>query len=82
MLKIDPSRAIGAYAAVMTTLAAYVGLGAATAAPTRFDTIDVKRINVREDDGTLRMIIAGRDHIGGIVIGDREYPHPNRTEPA
>ena len=80
MLKIDPSRAIGAYAAVMTALAAYAALGAATAVPTRFDTIDVRRINVREDDGTLRMIIAGRDHIGGIVIGDREYPHPNRTE--
>ena len=80
MLKIDPSRAIGAYAAVMTAVAAYFALGAAPVAPTRFDTIDVRRINVREDDGTLRMIIAGRDHIGGIVIGDREYPHPNRTE--
>ena len=80
MFKIDPSRAIGAYAAVMTAIAAYVVLGAATAAPARFNTIDVRRINVREDDGTLRMIIAGRDHIGGIVIGDREYPHPNRTE--
>ena len=80
MFKIDPSRAIGAYAAMMTSVVAYMILGAATAAPARFETIDVKRINVREDDGTLRMIIAGRDHIGGIVIGDREYPHPNRTE--
>lgn len=80
MIKIDPSRAIGAYAAVMTIVAAYVVLGGATAAPARFDTIDVKRINVREDDDTLRMIIAGRDHIGGIVIGNKEYPHPNRTE--
>ena len=80
MFKIDPSRAIGAYAAVMTATAAYVVLGAATAAPAKFDTIDVKRINVREDDGTLRMIIAGRDHIGGIVVGDQEYPHPSRTE--
>ncbi|WP_010215295.1 hypothetical protein [Sphingomonas sp. PAMC 26621] len=80
MFEIDPSRAIGAYAAVMTAVAAYLVLGAATSAPTRFGTIDVRRINVREDDGTLRMIIAGRDHIGGIVIGNREYPHPNRTE--
>lgn len=80
MFKIDPSRAIGAYAAIMTAICGYVVLGGATAAPAKFDTIDVQRINVREDDGTLRMIIAGRDHIGGIVIGDREYPHPNRTE--
>ncbi|MEG3123893.1 hypothetical protein [Sphingomonas sp. GB1N7] len=80
MFKIDPSRAIGTYAAVMTAVAAYIVLGAATAPRAKFDTIDVRRINVREDDGTLRMIIAGRDHIGGIVIGNREYPHPNRTE--
>jgi len=80
MFKIDPSRAIGAYAAVMTAIAGYVILGAATAPPAKFDTIDVRRINVREDDGTLRMIIAGRDNIGGIVIGKNEYPHPNRTE--
>jgi hypothetical protein len=26
------------------------------------------------------MIIAGRDHIGGIVVGEHEYPHPNRRE--
>jgi hypothetical protein len=80
MFKFEPSCAIGAYAAVMTAVAGYVVLSAATVAPTTFDTIDVRRINVREDDGTLRMIIAGRDHIGGIVIGNREYPHPNRRE--
>jgi hypothetical protein len=81
MPRIDPSRAIGAYAAVMTAIAAWAVTGGAAPAPqTRFGTIDVRRINVRENDGTLRMIVAGRDNIGGLVIGDKEYPHPNRRE--
>lgn len=80
-LRLDPSRAIGTYAAVMTAIAAWTLLaGVGAVPPTRFDTIDVKRINVRENDGTLRMIIAGSDHIGGLVIDGKEYPHPNRTE--
>lgn len=86
MVTIDASRAVGAYAAVMTAIALWAtlggaaGAGAAAEPQTRFDTIDVRRINVRESDGTLRMIIAGRDRIGGIVMGDRQYPHPNRHE--
>ena len=80
MVRIDASRALGTYAAVMTAVAAWACLGGTAPPSTRFDTIDVKRINVRENNGTLRMIIAGRDNIGGLIIGDREYPHPNRTE--
>jgi hypothetical protein len=81
MPKIDRSRAVGTYAAVMTGIAAWALLGGAAATNDRsFNTIDVRRINVRENDGTLRMIVAGRDNIGGMIVGDREYPHPNRTE--
>jgi len=81
MPKIDLSRALGAYAAAMTGIAAWALLGGAAASSNRsFDTIDVRRINVRENDGTLRLIVAGRDNIGGMIVGDREYPHPNRTE--
>lgn len=81
MMRIDGSRAVGGYAAVMTGIAAWAMLsGAATDSTTRFDTIDVRRINVREDDGTLRMIVAGRDNIGGIIVEGKEYPHPNRHE--
>lgn len=81
-MKIDPSKAIGAYAAVATAAALWFALSAvaAPAAPTRLGVIDVERINVRERDGTLRMVIAGSDRIGGLIIGDTEYPHPNRTE--
>lgn len=80
MRPFDPSRAIGAYAATMTAIALWACLGGAASGPTRSDTIDVHRINVRENDGTLRMIVAGRDRIGGLVIGNRHYPLPNRTE--
>ncbi|WCT73832.1 hypothetical protein PQ455_00955 [Sphingomonas naphthae] len=79
-MTLDRSAALGAYAGIVTLGLAWALLGGAGPAPTRFDTIDVKRINVREDDGTLRMVIAGRDHIGGLVIDGKEYPHPNRQE--
>lgn len=79
-MRIDPSRAIGGYAAVMTLAAAWLGLAAVAPAATKFDTIDVQRINVREPDGTLRLAIANHALIPGIVIGGKEYPHPNRPE--
>lgn len=77
--RIDASRAIGAYAAVATLALAWTVLGGA-AAPARFATIDVERINVREPDGTLRMTISGRGRFPGIIVGDKEYPHPTRRE--
>ena len=80
-MKIDASRAAGAYAAIMTAAVGWLGLAAVSPTqPRKIDVLDVERINVRERDGTLRMIISGRDRIGGLIIGDREYPHPNRTE--
>ena len=35
-------------------------MGAAANRNANFDTIDVKRINVREPDGTLRMVISDK----------------------
>lgn len=79
-MRIDPSRAIGGYAAVMTLAAAWLALAAVAPGPTKFDTIDVQRINVREPDGTLRLAIANHALIPGIIISGKEYPHPDRTE--
>jgi hypothetical protein len=79
-MELDRSKAVGAYAGVVTLGLAWLALAGVAAPPQRFGTIDVQRINVRENDGTLRLVIAGRDHIGGIRIADKEYPHPNRTE--
>jgi hypothetical protein len=79
-MRIDPSRAIGGYAAVMTLAAVWLALAAVTQAPAKFDTIDVQRINVREPDGTLRLAISNHALIPGLIYGGKEYPHPNRPE--
>lgn len=42
-----------------------------------FDEIDVKRINVREDDGTLRMIVSNSSRSPGIIMRGKERPHPS-----
>ena len=45
-----------------------------------FDEIDVHRINVREEDGTLRMVISNTESFPGMIIRGEEYPHPNRRQ--
>lgn len=78
-MRIDPSRAIGGYAAVMTLATAWLALAAVAPAATKFDTIDVQRINVREPDGTLRLAISNHALIPGLIYDGKEYPHP--TDP-
>ncbi|AXJ95227.1 MULTISPECIES: hypothetical protein [unclassified Sphingomonas] len=80
-MKIDASRAIGAYAAVTTFATLWLVLGANAGPKTAtFATIDVQRINIREPDGTLRMTIASRDRMPGIIVAGRETPHPDRPQ--
>ncbi|MGZ7080715.1 MAG: hypothetical protein ACXVJT_14985 [Thermoanaerobaculia bacterium] len=38
----------------------------------RFDQIDVQRINVREPDGTLRMVISNHAKLPGIIVRGKE----------
>src|SRR5216684_7980939 len=40
----------------------------------KFDQIDVQRINVREPDGTLRMVIADHAKLPGIIVRGKEQP--------
>ena len=62
-MKIDPTKLLMVYSAVLTvgavgmmsTGGAVAQSGGAASGKASFDTIDVKRINVREDDGTLRV---------------------------
>jgi hypothetical protein len=73
------NRLVLGYAAFATV--ALVFLGGAVAGGARratFDEIDVKRINVRENDGRLRMTISGADHAPGIIFRGKEQPHPDR----
>jgi hypothetical protein len=45
----------------------------------KFETIDVERINVREPDGTLRIVITSRERLPGAIVAGQEYTHPRRV---
>jgi hypothetical protein len=45
----------------------------------KFEQIDVQRINIVEPDGTLRMVISDKTSFPGIIIKGQEHPHPNRS---
>jgi len=71
------NRALVVYSAVASTV---LLCGAASVVSSdHFKTIDVERINVREPDGTLRMVISNRTSFPGIVVRGKEQPHKERT---
>jgi hypothetical protein len=41
---------------------------------TKFDEIDVERINVREPDGRLRLTISNHTRLPEVVVGGKSYP--------
>jgi hypothetical protein len=43
---------------------------------TTFDEITVRRINVVEPDGTLRMVISNHASLPGIIVAGKEQPFP------
>lgn len=64
--------------AVSMNTGAIASQGPAKASPrASFEEIDVQRINLREADGTLRMIISNNSHSPGIYIRNVERPHPS-----
>lgn len=76
-MRTYPKSLLGIYAAVLTV--AFGGLllmGARAPGPADFDTINVHRINVREPDGTLRMVISDKSEFPGWILHGKEYPHP------
>src|SRR3954447_20726897 len=44
----------------------------------KFDVIDVKRINVREDDGNYSVVLANTNRTPGNVIAGKEHPGGER----
>src|SRR4051812_49758939 len=67
------------YSAVLTTLLAVFTLaGSAAAKVQRLDEIDVQRINVREPDGTLRMVISNHARLPGNIVRGKETPPVDR----
>lgn len=82
-MRFDTSRALIVYSGLVTGVLCWILLtGAAASHSARFDTIEVHRIDLREDDGTIRMIIASRDHFPGVIVHGQERPHPGRADAA
>jgi hypothetical protein len=79
-MKLSASTALVAYSVALSTVLAGVAVTRASSGPTTvsMDTIDVHRINLREKDGTLRMVIANSDEMPGLYLKGKEYPHPAR----
>jgi phage gp46-like protein len=67
-------------AVTTTSLFLLMGAKAPVADKTDFREINVERINVREPDGRLRMVIANRAKFPGSPWRGKEIPRPDRTE--
>ena len=68
---------------VLLSIATFGALLFTTAAKqpiARFDQIDVGRINIREPDGTLRMVISNRKQFPGSPWRGGEQARPDRTQ--
>jgi hypothetical protein len=69
------SRYLVAYATLLTAVFAFtVFAGLAPAKKTRFDEIDVQRINLVEPDGTLRMVLSNHARLPGVMVHGKEQP--------
>lgn len=73
-------RVLMIYAGLLTAVFAVTVLSgfAQSSKSLSLDELNVQRINVREPDGTLRLVITNAAAEPGIIIKGREYPHPNR----
>ena len=57
----------------------FASITGAKSPPTKFEEIDVGRINIREPDGTLRMVISNREQFPGAPFKGDVLPRPDRT---
>jgi len=79
-IKVTGNRLLVVYSAILTmALALTLLTGAAKTRNASFDTIDVRRINVVEPDGTVRLVLSNKASFPGLIYKKKEYPHPNRS---
>src|SRR5262245_65856315 len=73
------TRILLAYSSVLTTLLTVFTIGGAAAVSVQhYDEIDVHRLNVREPDGTLRMVISNHARLPGVIVRGKENPRVDR----
>lgn len=69
------------YSGLLTAVFATSMLAGFTTSPaSTFDEINVQRINVREPDGTLRMVIADSAKLPGVIVKGQEQPKVDRPQ--
>src|SRR5260370_39536959 len=80
MKTLSYDRFLAVYSGVITAAFFYIMTTGFAASPKKasFDEIEVKRINVVEPDGTLRLVISDRAHFPGLIVKGKEYPHETR----
>lgn len=73
-------RLLVAYSAILTAAFAFTVVSDAVARQDKevIGELDVQRINVREADGTLRLVISNQERFPELIIGKNEYVHPTR----
>lgn len=69
--RLRRTNAVAVALLVIVTVSAFVR---GRSAPTKFDEIDVGRINVREPDGRLRLTISNHARLPDVVVGGKSYP--------
>jgi len=76
-------RLLRAYVFASTAVLGAIALMAfrKSVAPTRFDEIDVERINIREADGKLRMVLSNRARSSGPVMRGKPFGYPGGNRP-
>ncbi len=78
---ISRQRFLEIYSGVLTAVFAISVLGGfANSRKTTFDEIDVRRINIVEPDGTLRMVISDKAEFPGSFIKGKEIARPDRQD--
>lgn len=77
---LGSSKFLAIYSGVLTLVFAITVLAGFTndSRKSTFDEITVRRINIIEPDGTLRMVLSNKADFPGIILHGKEHPHPNR----
>jgi hypothetical protein len=80
-MKPSVQKVLVTYSAVLSTAFAVVLLmGAKSQRGATFDEVQVRRINIVEPDGTLRMVISNHDQLPGVIVKGKEFPKVDRPE--
>ena len=78
---MNSQRFLVVYSGLLTAVFAFTVLAGFTRdTRTEFAEIDVQRINVREADGTLRMVISDSTHLPGVIVKGKEQPKVDRPQ--